>query len=398
MRRILKGTLWLVLALAVIGAGLALWKREELTRLIAVNTLFREDRIVGNFSNMDRLFLHRTLRAGPAEPLPRAPEAAMPDGFDAWVQARQVTAAVVLHQGAIVHESYHLGTGEHDLRISWSIAKSVLSLVLGTLHHDGTIPDLDAQVADYVPALRGSAYGGATIRQVAQMASGVRFNEDYMDFWSDINRMGRVLALGGSMDGFSVGQTARRGPAGADWEYVSIDTHVLGMVMRAAAGRSVSELVEERLFLPLGLERAPYYVTDGEGVEFVLGGLNLTTRDYARIGLLVAQGGRWGERQIVPEAWIRESTVASAPGGAGYGYQWWIAPDAPPGEVYGRGVYGQLLWIDPAREVVIAVNAADRRFREAGVMAGNIAMLRRIVEAVSEGAAQDEAVGPEAAE
>jgi len=384
MRRILKGVFWLVLALAVVGAALAVWKREELTRLMAVNTLFREDRIVTNFSNMDQLFLHRSLRAGPSDPLPRGAEATMPDGFATWVAARNVTGVVVLQGGEVVHESYHLDTGPDDLRISWSIAKSVLSLVLGTLVADGTIPDLDAPVAQHVPALRASAYAGATIRQVAQMASGVAFDEDYLDFWSDINRMGRVLALGGSMDGFSVGQTGRRGAPGADWQYVSIDTHVLGMVMRAASGRSISELVEERLFLPMGLDRAPYYVTDGDGVEFVLGGLNMTTRDFARIGLLVAQRGRWGERQLVPSDWIAESTNASAPGGVGYGYQWWLAPDARPGEVYGRGVYGQFLWIDRDADVVIAVNAADRRFREPGVLEGNIEMLRAIVRAVSQ--------------
>lgn len=384
MRRILKFLIWLVVALVVAGGALALWKREELTRLIAVNTLFAEDRIVGNFSNMDRLFLHRTLRASPADPLPEGPRAVMPDGFRSWLDARRVTGIVVLHRGAVVHEDYRLGTGPEDLRISWSIAKSVLSLVMGTLVQDGTIPDLDAPVTRYVPALASSAYAGASIRQVARMASGVAFNEDYLDFWSDINRMGRVLALGGSMDAFSIGQTARRGAPGADWLYVSIDTHVLAMVMRAASGRSLSELVEERLFLPLGLDRAPYYVTDGRGVEFALGGLNMTTRDFARIGLLVAQGGRWGERQIVPAGWIAESTVASAPGGVGYGYQWWLAPDALPGEVYGRGVYGQYLWIDRDAEVVIAVNAADRRFREPGVLEGNIDMLRRIVRAVSQ--------------
>jgi CubicO group peptidase (beta-lactamase class C family) len=385
MRRILKGLMWLVLVLAALAAGLAVWKREEITRLMAVNTLFAEDRIVRNFSNMDALFLHRTLRAGSASPLPRGPEATMPDGFQSWLEARQVTGVVVLHRGAVVHESYHLGTGEGDLRISWSVAKSVLSLVLGTMVADGTIPDLDAPVTQYVPALRSSAYSGATIRQVAQMASGIAFNEDYLDFWSDINRMGRVLALGGSMDGFARGQTARRGAPGADWQYVSIDTHVLGMVMRAASGRTVSELVEERLFLPLGLERAPYYVTDGDGVEFVLGGLNMTTRDYARLGQLVAQGGLWEGRQIVPAGWIDASTAASAPGGVGYGLQWWLADDPRPGEVYGRGVYGQYLWIDRAAQVVIAVNAADRRFREPGVNAGTIALFRAIVDGLSQG-------------
>lgn len=376
MRRILKALLWGLAAVAVVLAGLAVWKRDDIARLMAVNSLFAEDRIVANFSGMDRLFWTRPLRAGRAEPLPRGPEAAMPDGFEAWAEARRVTAVVVLHDGAVVHESYRLGTGPDDLRISWSIAKSVLSLVLGTLVADGTIPDLDAQVADLVPELRGSAYRGATVRQVAQMASGVAFDEDYLDFWSDINRMGRVLALGGSMDGFAAGQTGRRGPPGTDWQYVSIDTHVLGMAMRAASGRSISELVEERLFLPLGLEGAPSYITDGHGVEFVLGGLNMTTRDYARIGQLVVEGGRG----IVPAGWIAESTAASAPGGAAYGYQWWLPEEARPGEVYGRGVYGQYLWIDRNARVVIAVNAADRRFREPGVNAANIAMFRSIVD------------------
>lgn len=384
MRRILKGFLWLILLLAVVGGALALWKRDDLTRLMAVNTLFREDRIVHNFSNMNAAFLYRDLRAGEATALPRGPEAAMPDGFDAWREARNVTAVVVLRDGEIVHESYRLGTGAEDLRISWSVAKSVLSLLLGTLVEDGTIADLDAPVTRYVPDLQSSAYDGATIRQVAQMASGIEFDEDYLDFWSDINRMGRVLALGGSMDGFSIGQTGRRGEPGADWQYVSIDTHVLGMVMRAASGQSISDLLEERLLIPMGLERAPYYVTDGEGVEFVLGGLNMTTRDYARIGLLVAQGGAWEGRQLVPEAWIAESTAASAPGGVGYGYQWWLAPNAPEGEVYGRGVYGQFLWIDRNAGMVIAVNSADRGFREPGVLDGNVAMLRSIVETVSQ--------------
>ncbi|MCC6000891.1 MAG: serine hydrolase [Pararhodobacter sp.] len=378
MKRFLVRLGYLLLVLIVLAAAAAFWKRDEITRLLAVNTLFREDRIVTNFSNMDTLFYHTEMRTGAASPLPNGPAAPMPAGFDNWVADRRVTGLVVLHRGQIVHESYHLGTTGDDRRMSWSVAKSALSLLLGILHDEGVIPDLDAPVTDFVPALRGSAYRGVSIRQVAQMASGVAFNEDYHDFWSDINRMGRVLALGGSMDGFAIGQTERRGRPGDDWQYVSIDTHVLGMVLRGASGRSVIELMEERLFIPLGLERAPYFVTDGHGVAFVLGGLNLTTRDYARLGQLVAQGGAWQGRQIVPTAWIDESTVASAPGGVGYGYQGWLPADAEPGEVYARGVYGQFLWIDREREVVIAANGADRAFRQPGVLDSNVAMFRAI--------------------
>ncbi|MCC5971077.1 MAG: serine hydrolase [Pararhodobacter sp.] len=378
MRRIFKVLGYGLLVLVVVAAAAAFWKREEITRLMAVNTLFREDRIVANFSGMDQLFHHRSMQGGAASPLPQGPEAEMPDGFEDWLEARTVTAVVVLDRGEIVHERYRLGTMPEDLRISWSVAKSALSLLLGILHHEGTIPDLDAPVTDHVPALAGSAYGQTTIRQVAQMASGVAFNEDYLDYDSDINRMGRVLALGGSMDGFSIDQTNARGAPGADWQYVSIDTHVLGMVIRGASGRSITDLMEERLFIPLGLERAPFYVTDGHGVEFVLGGLNLTTRDYARLGQMIAQGGEWQGQQIVPAEWIAQSTEASAPGGALYGYQWWLPEDPVPGEFYARGVYGQFLWIDQNRNVVIAVNSADRGFRQPGVMDGNIALFREI--------------------
>ncbi len=385
MRKFFRRLGVFLLVLAVVLAALGWWKREELTRLMAVNSLFAEDRIVSNFSNMDTLFLTRPMQGGTPVPLPEGAPAAMPDGFDAWTETRRVTAIVVLHAGEVVYEDYRLGTGRDDLRVSWSMAKSALSLLLGTLVADGTIPDLDAPVTQYAPLLRGSAYDGATIRDVLLMSSGVRFNEDYMDFWSDINRMGRVLALGGSMDGFAAGLTARRGAPGSDWQYVSIDTHVIGMVIRAASGRSIDELMSERLFQPLGLDRAPYYITDGEGVAFVLGGLNLTTRDFARIGQLVLQNGQWQGQQLVPADWIAESTAPGphvAEEGTGYGYQWWLPPEARPGEVWARGVYGQNIWIDRTNDVVIAVNSADRDFTEDGVMPTNIAMFRAIADSL----------------
>lgn len=383
MRTFFRRLGWGLLALVIVAAAATFWKREELTRLLAVNSLFAEDRIVANFSGMDQLFLSVGMDGGTASPLPEGPAAAMPEGFEAWAEARRVTATVVLHRGQLVHEGYRLGTAPNDLRVSWSVAKSALSMLLGTLVADGTIPDIDAPVTQYAPELRGSAYHLASIRNVLNMASGVAFNEDYLDFWSDINRMGRVLAMGGSMDGFSAGQTGRHAPPGQDWLYVSIDTHVIGMVIRGATGRSIADLMSERIFQPLGLERDPYYITDGEGVEFVLGGLNMTTRDNARLGLLVEQDGLWQGRQIVPADWMAASTAASAPGGVGYGYQWWLPPQAEPDEVYARGVYGQFIWIDRARDVVIAVNSADRQFREPGVIDSNIALFRAIARNLS---------------
>ena len=375
----------LVLAAAVVG----IWKREEIGRLMVVNSLFDADRIVENFSSMSAAFLNTPVPrgAGPVSDLPRDPDLALPDGTQAWIEDRAVTSLLVLQDGRIVHESYHLGTGPDDRRISWSVAKSYLSALFGILVAEGSIASLDDPVTRYAPLLEGGAYGRATIRDVLQMSSGVTFDEDYLDYHSDINRMGRVLALGGTMDGFAAALTDTFAPPGAGWKYVSIDTHVLGMVIRGATGRGVPELMSEKILSKLGQEQDAYYLTDGEGVAFVLGGLNLTTRDYARFGAMIEAGGRWQGTQVVPEDWIAESTAASAPtdpGESGYGYQWWVPVGAGPGEFLGRGIYGQYLYIDQPRDVVIVTTAADRDFRKDGVHERNVEMFRQIAAAAED--------------
>lgn len=385
MRRVGKILFRIVLVLVVMAVAAGLWKREEITRLMAVNTLFDADRIVTNFSHMDRAFLTIPVPRGaePVSPLPPVAPMALTPEIAAWIDSRAVTALVVLHNGDLVHESYHLGTGPDDRRISWSVAKSFLSALLGTLVADGTIPDLDAPVTQYAPLLIGTAYDGATIRDVLQMSSGVAFDEDYLDPNSDINRMGRVIALGGTLDGFTADLSARAADPGVAWQYVSIDTHVIGMVIRGATGRDIPSLLSERIIAPLGLEADPYYLTDGEGVAFVLGGLNLTTRDYARFGQMIAQDGVWQGNRILPEGWVAESTAPSAPtapGAIGYGYQWWVPVGAEPGQFMARGIYGQYLYIDQGRGVVIATNGADRGFRNDGVDEGNTAIFRHIAE------------------
>ncbi len=380
IRRILQGLAVLVVVLAALG----LWKREEISRLLAVNHLFDADRIVQNFSHMDGLFFHRSLSRGdgPVSPLPEGAKVPLSPDAEQWIKDRSVTGLVALKNGQVVQEGYYLGTGEEDLRISWSVAKSFLSALFGVLEAEGAFASLDDPVEKYAPLLKGSAYEGASIRDVLTMSSGVAFNEDYLDFWSDINKMGRVLALGGSMDGFAAGLKTREAAPGGRWHYVSIDTHVIGMVIRGATGKDIPELLESRILAPLGLEAAPYYLTDGEGVSFVLGGLNLRTRDYARFGQMVLQKGFWQGVQVVPQDWVAAMTSPQAKDGSAYGFQWWIPPDAAPGEVMAQGIYGQYIYINPGLGVVIAVNSADRGFEEPGVDAGNIAMLRAMAAAL----------------
>ncbi|MDJ0822424.1 MAG: serine hydrolase [Paracoccaceae bacterium] len=372
-------------AVAVLGlAGIGVWKGEELVRLQAVNTLFSEEKIVSNFSQMDQLFETRAIAAGaPPVTFETASQMALPGDWQNWLERRAVTGIVVLRDGQIVHEDYHKGTKDTDLRISWSVAKSYLSSLFGILLAKGDVDSIDDPVTKYAPELIGSAYDGATIRNVLQMSSGVEFDEDYLDFWSDINKMGRVLALGASMDGFAAGLSGTVGAPGEQWAYVSIDTHVLSMVLRGATGRSIPDLVGEHLFQPLGANGAPYYVTDGYGVAFVLGGLNLTTRDYARLGQLFLQNGQWNGMQVVPADWVAESTQPSAPTAPGkiqYGYQWWIPADARPGEFLARGVYGQYVYVNRPAGLVVAVNGADRAFREPGAFDDSLSMFRKLAD------------------
>ena len=380
----------LVLLLAVL-AGLVFNFREEVTRLAAVNTLFSPERIVRNFSHMDEMFLHAAVPLpGPVRALEgeSAPLPTRLEGLDVadYLSQTATTSLLVLKDGRIAHESYRLGTRPDDLRISWSVAKSVLSLAVGAAVERGEL-DLGRTVDSYVPALADGAYAGVTVEQALRMSSGVSFDEVYLDFWSDINRMGRVLALGGSMDGFAAARSERARPAGTVRQYNSIDTHVVAMALRAATGRSLPAVVGETVLGPAGLEGPVHYVTDGEGTAFALGGLNMSTRDYARIGQLVLEGGRVGDRQVVAADWIARSTAASAPepaapDGFGYGYQWWV-PEEAEGVVLGRGVYGQYLWIDRPRGVVIVKTAANRAFREPGALDRDVRFMDRLAASIS---------------
>lgn len=379
MRKLISWSLKASLVIIIIGGGIVFWKWNDIKRLLAVNSLFSEEKIIANFSNMDALFFNTPLDLTAVNPVPFPVQAQeMPDLVDSWVTDRSLTALVVLKDGNLVHEDYFLGTSENDRRISWSVAKSFLSALFGIVLNEGAIESIDDPVTKYVPELIGTAYEGASIRNVLNMASGVTFNEDYLDFSSDINKMGRVLAMGGSMDKFAASLQGRDRSPGVAWQYVSIDTHVIGMVIRGATGRAIPDLIVDKLLNPLGLEADPFYVTDGDGVAFVLGGLNLRTRDYARFGQMYAQMGEWNGQQIVPADWVAQSTTHSAPQSEGYGFQWWLAADATEGEYFARGVYGQYIYINQPENVVIAINSADRSFTLDGSYEQHLAAFRSI--------------------
>lgn len=363
------------LVVVILFAAAGLFNRQ-LIRLYHVLTLFEPDRIVENFRTMDRMFPCRTVhRGGLPHVFERAP-GDLPDLYTYKGQTRRVqefldktwtTGLIVIQDDRIVFEEYYRGNTEASSWISWSMSKSFVSALVGIALEEGTIQDIGDPVTRYVPSLKGSGYDGVPIKHVLQMSSGIRFKEDYADFFSDINRMGRAFALSRSMDDFVASLETERVP-GKRHHYVSMDTQVLGMVLREATGQSLSSYLEEKIWQRVGMELDAYWIIDGKGMELAFGGLNAVLRDYARFGLLYLHKGQWKGQEIVPAAWVKASVTPDAPhlqpgrnpasnSVLGYGYQWWI-PEGSEGDFVAIGIYNQFIYVHPGQKVVIAKTSA----------------------------------------
>jgi CubicO group peptidase (beta-lactamase class C family) len=360
----MKTVLRLAAAVAVSLMVLLAFNWQEATNLYHTVTLFNADKIVYNFVNMHKVTptieVVSTSEPHYFESRPRE----LPTTFDFKGESRsvsdfltqsQTTSLLVLRDDVISHESYYLGTTAQDRRISWSMGKSFLSAMFGIAVHEGAVKSLDQQVTDYVPELIGSGYDGATIKNVLQMSSGVGFNEDYQDFFSDINRMGRMFALGGSFDEFAQSLKKEREP-GTFLHYVSIDTHVLGMVLRKATGESIIDYFNNRLWSKIQPEASTYFIVDSYNEPMVLGGLNMRSTDFLKLGKLFLDNGHWKGQQIIPEQWVKDSITPDAPHlipgkrdsaytTLGYGYQWWI-PENSDGEFLALGIYDQFIYVN----------------------------------------------------
>ncbi|MCG8683655.1 MAG: beta-lactamase family protein [Desulfobacterales bacterium] len=370
--RLLKILLILITGMVLIGA----FYHKELFKLYHVVTLFEPDKIAYNFRRMENLFDTRRIKSSDT---PRPFEInlkPLPDSFTyknetlntmQFLEETWTTGLMVIKNDKVRYEQYFLGNTDKDTNISWSMGKSIVSALVGIAFHEGIIDDLDKPVSDYVPLLKHSGYNGVTLKNVLQMSSGIGFNEDYGDFYSDINRMSRTFALSRPLDDFVTSLKAQR-PQGIFNHYVSMDTQVLGMVLRETTGQSLSSYLEEKIWQPAGMEADATWIIDSQKMEAAFGGLNVVLRDYARFGLLFLDNGRFGNNQIVPAKWVRDSVTPDAPHlmpgkrsnsswVMGYGYQWWI-PENTDGDYLAIGIYNQYIYIHPKhRTVVVKLSA-----------------------------------------
>jgi CubicO group peptidase (beta-lactamase class C family) len=227
-----------------LGIGSAIF-HERLIRLYRVIRLFEQDVIVENFRHMDGIIGTRTVhKADQTKTFEKDPQP-LPASFiyngesidlQQFLKDQYTTGMIVIKDNKIAFEEYWLGNDENTKTISWSVSKSMISALIGIAIDEGLIKDVYDPVTDYVPFLKGTGYDNVPIKHVLQMSSGIGFNENYGDFNSDINRLGRLLALNTSIDEFVASLKNIREP-GTYNQYVSMDTQVLSMVLREVTGK-----------------------------------------------------------------------------------------------------------------------------------------------------------------
>ncbi|WP_121062679.1 serine hydrolase domain-containing protein [Chachezhania antarctica] len=283
---------------------------------------------------------------------------------DSWLDDSWTDGFLLLHRGKIVTERYMGGLKPHHQHLSMSVAKSVLGIVAGVLIHRGVIAP-DADLTTYLPELEATGYRDVTVQQALDMTSGVTFDEAYETPGSHMQKLGNACAWGGRGDlpgwpqtiwQLVLELTETERPHGEKFVYRSIETDVLGFAVERATGQPLAEILSDVLWQKLGVEEDAAYTVDHGGFALADGGLNATLRDYGRFAQMLLDGGRVGDTQVVPEAWIRETRFGAGglfegiyaevlPGG-GYHNKFWQA-DRDRGVISARGIYGQCIYIDP---------------------------------------------------
>lgn len=333
--------------LAPVGSPILFWTPEQK---------------VSGFRNIATLYPTRVIKAGGnVLPLPLALRelddvtVSFEDDVmtvDEYFTARNVAGLLAIKDGKIVYERYGLGNTPNSLWVSFSVAKSVVSMLVGAAVQDGYILSLDEKVTDYLPRLKNSSYDQATIRNIMQMASGVTWNEDYADPQSDVATADfQTLALYEQLR-----SKPRVAEPGKVFNYNTAETNLVGTLLRSAIGNNLSTYLTDKIWQPFGMESdANWQLTEPGGGEFGGCCINATLRDYGRLGMFALNDGQAMDgTQILPANWMQDSTAPSL-GAAYYGYMWWLNPT---GSYSATGIFGQGIYIDPAQNIVIALHSA----------------------------------------
>ena len=329
--------------------------------------------LVGTLSHMAELYPARKVAHGAPREFKRAENPAVM--ADEYMAANRDTGLMVIKDGVILAERYGYDRKPAERFHSYSMAKTVVGMLVGIAMSEGKIASIDDLAEKYVPALKGHPYGQTTLRDLLTMSSGVAFTEIY-DGKDDVTKLA-MMTIGQQGPGGAdsvMPFTNRERPAGTKFSYSSAESEVLGLVLRAATGRTLADYLSEKIWIPMGAESDAYWLVDAGGYELGYMGLNATLRDWGRLGILLANYGALDGKQIIPAAWVKEATSVHAPhlevGVAthwnGYGYQTWLIRKGTPMFAL-FGLRGQAVYVDPVSKLVIVhtavygVDGSERR-------------------------------------
>lgn len=391
----------IIMLVAVALLAATFYFSDTLARGYLFLTLDDQSRLQYRLTHFHEIFTSREIPALQPKANELGGDLRLPDTFEAdnqtfdtagYLASTYTDGLMVLVDGKQVLAQYYGDFTASSQHISWSLSKSIVSLLFGQAEEKGLISR--QQIAAYwLPELSGYAYGDATMEQLLKMSSGIHFNEDYADPSSDINRLGKTVVLESSiiklLQGFDL--SSERVPG--DYLYVSTDTQVLAMALVRATGKSLTELTNEWLWQPLNMQQPGYWLVDSEGFELGFGGYNASLADYARLVDMVGNQGRWQDQEIVPLQYIAslQNNTANDPNnellpGWRYGLHWWL-PDEQT--VLGIGVYNQFLYSrnhtcndGTARRVTVAKLSSDGAYTEAQEtdFAAHVALFEQIAE------------------
>jgi len=365
LQKIALGTL-----LALAAAGTAGWfSLDKETRGLLKTVPTNRDLLFWSvpqrdaaFRALDRIALLAKWRTIPASgtpmPLPPGPPLAMPLDIDAYMAGQRSSALLIVHGGKLRLERYGLDFDAAGRWTSFSVAKSFTSTLVGAALKDGHIKSMDDKVSDYITGMKGSAYDDVSIRQLLTMTSGVRWNEDYGDPNSDVAKFNNhppeagVPAIVSYLRGLP-----RQAPAGERWLYSTGETNLVGILVSEATKKPLAQYLEEKIWKPAGMEQQATWILSKTGQEISGCCIQAAARDYARFGQFILNGATADGNSILPEGWLQQATSKRADigqSGRGYGFQWWTYDD---GSFAARGIFGQGIFIDPQRKIVITSNA-----------------------------------------
>ncbi len=378
----------LFLGLVFSAHGLTARAQDIATLREVYNGAMRPDVEVRTFARTDELLPMRLVQKGSvARALPMAKTQLSNVKFEAdgkkydlfdYLAMNRVVGMLILKNGEVVLEDYELGVGPKTLWPSYSVAKSATSTLIGAALQDGSIASLDDPVTKYVPVLKGGGYEGVSVRNVIQMASGVKWDETYTDPKSDRRKMlelqlqqkpGLILPFMSSLP--------KAGAPGTIWNYNTGETFIVGAVIEGATHKPLAQYLSEKIWRPWGMESdAKWQLESPNGMGFGGGGLLATLRDFGRIGLLVQADGVIDGNRVVPPGWFDEAGSGKEVGGkhVDYGYLWWPVPKGDPvheGAFAGIGIFGQHLYINRKEKVVIVVLSARPKPTGADVVDDN---------------------------